>query len=308
MGPSRDSTSCARRSPVKPPEDAGSIPATSTPRRPLSAESADRGRFVCLPRGRAPRTRVPVGCGWSWGAERRPLPAAPARVRWPVGVHYLAAPAGASPRCAFSSRRAGPCPLARGRPLPRCAGGCFASVCVLFPPRRPVSVGPWASPSSLRRRVLRLGVRSLHAAPARVRWPVGVPFLAAPAGASPRCAFSSRRAGPCPLARARPLPRCAGGCFASVCVLFPPRRPWPRLRRRVPFLAAPARAVARLHARPRVLPTAPRAGRTVLPAAPASDRVIRRVGVLSLGRWGGTPQSPQNDALAAGGARRSVAG
>ena len=67
MGPSRGITSCARRSPVKPPKDAGSIPATSTPRRPLSAESADGGRFVCWPRGRAPRARVPAGGGWGGG-------------------------------------------------------------------------------------------------------------------------------------------------------------------------------------------------------------------------------------------------
>ncbi len=209
----------------------------------------------------------------------RSLPAAPARVRWPVGVPFLAAPAGASPRCAFSSRRAGPCPLARGRPLPRCAGGCFASVCVLFPPRRPVSVGPWASPSSLRRRVLRLGVRSLPAAPARVRWPVGVPFLAAPAGASPRCAFSSRRAG-------RGL-ACGGASPSSL------RRPVQSLGfMRVPGCSQPRRVPVARSCRPR---------RPAIASSVAS-------GFCPSGGGAGRRTSPQNDALAAGGARRSVAG
>ena len=158
MGPSRDITSCARRSPVKPPKDAGSIPATSTslgapvrgkrgrgafrmlaagatPADPRSggwrlewwsgaphghlssAEGADKGCFVCWPRGRAPRTRVPAAAGsravvtssaWSplsaegadEGAFRMlaagPSPADPRSGGWRFGwwsdVHSLAPP------------------------------------------------------------------------------------------------------------------------------------------------------------------------------------------------------------------------
>src|SRR5690606_37578807 len=57
VDPSRGKADCARRSPREATEDPGSIPGTSTPGRPLSAEGADGGRFGFLLGGATPRPR-----------------------------------------------------------------------------------------------------------------------------------------------------------------------------------------------------------------------------------------------------------
>jgi hypothetical protein len=87
MGPSRDIAHCARRSPVEAAEDAGSIPATSTPVQPQGPSLSRGGPWrvrasVALP-ARAARSRCPPALP-ARGARPRCPPAVPGPVGRPI--------------------------------------------------------------------------------------------------------------------------------------------------------------------------------------------------------------------------------